>query len=216
MGSSSRAGFRIGDSDSSDSERLPVIDFSQKTKGSACSEPAVTRPDLARPAGGANVYTVSSDSEEDEEAFVPLAVRLKQKVGAKGTCESQKSSVNRNGGSEEKISTAQCVLQGDDGAVWNYRKDSVSVRDADAAIPKRKRTPEEVEASREEALRRKAEREKQNGERDRLRAEKKVMTDAVKAMRPEECIKHMVVLVDPGRWRCCSGTFLTLLRGVLN
>ncbi|XP_053495585.1 crossover junction endonuclease EME1 isoform X1 [Ictalurus furcatus] len=202
MGSSSRAGFHIGDSDSSDSERLPVIDFSQKPKTSVCSDSsdsAMTHPFSARPAGG-SVFTVSSDSEEEEEAFVPLAVRLKQKAVAKSKCESQKSCVNQNGGLKEKISTAQCVKVSEDnpGAGRRYGKEPVSVRDEDVGLRKRKRTLEDVEGSREEALRRKVERERQHGERERMRAEKKALTDAVKAMKPEECIKHMVVAVDPG------------------
>ncbi|KAB5555826.1 hypothetical protein PHYPO_G00038610 [Pangasianodon hypophthalmus] len=201
MGSSSRAGFRINDSESSDSEQLPVIDFSQKPKTVVCSDSpdsATTHPVSARPAGG-NVFTVSSGSEEEEEeAYIPLAVRLKQKAVAKSTCESQNSSVNQNGGLKEKISTAQCVQVLQDDPLRHYGKEPVSVRDEDTGLRKRKRTLEEIEASREEALRRKAEREKQHGERERLRMEKKALMDAVKAMRPEECIKHMVVVVDPG------------------
>ncbi|KAK3528643.1 hypothetical protein QTP70_006344 [Hemibagrus guttatus] len=190
MGSSSRAGFCMSDRDS---EQLPVIDFSQKPKTLLCSDSsdsAMTHPVSARAAGG-NVFTVSSDSEE-EEVFVPLALRLKQKAVAKSTCESQKSSVSQNGGFKMKISTAQSVkiVEEDPGA---YGKE-----DEDVGIRKHKRTLEEIEASREEALRRKAERTKQHGERERLRAEKKALTDAVKAMRPDECIKHMVAVVDPG------------------
>ncbi|KAK2866693.1 hypothetical protein Q7C36_002749 [Tachysurus vachellii] len=192
MGSDSR-GFNISDGDSSDSEQLPVIDFSQKPKTLLCSDSAMTHPVSARPAGG-NVFTVSSDSEE-EEVFVPLALRLKQKAVAKSTCESQNSSVSQNKGLKANILTAQrvTVVQEDPGAVRCYRNE-----DEDAGIRKRKRTLEEMEACREEVLRRKAEREKQHGEKERLRAEKKALTDAVKAMRPDECIKHMVVVVDPG------------------
>lgn len=204
MGSSSRAGFRLSDSDSSDSEQLPVIDFSQKPETSACRNSAPSRPVSARAAGG-NVFTVSSDSEDEDEAFVPLAVRLKQKAGAKGTCSSQKSSAYQSRGLKEKTSAAQCVevLEDDSGAA-KLVSESVSAADEDGGIRKRRRTPEEMEAGREEALRRKAEREKQHGEKERLRAEKKALTDAVKAMRPEECIKHVVVVVDPGGWRCGS------------
>lgn len=163
----------------------------------------MTHPVSARPAGG-KIFTVSSDSEEvEEEVFIPLAVRLKQKAVAKSTCESQKSCVSQNGGLKMNISAAQgvTVVEEDPCAARSYAKE-----DEVAGLRKRKRTLEEIEASREEALRRKAEREKQHGE--RLRVEKKALTDAVKAMRPDECIKHMVVVVDPGRWRCCSSIFL--------
>lgn len=212
MGSSNRAGFRLSDGDSSDSEQLPVVDFSQKPKTLGCLDSATSQPVSARPAGG-NVFMVSSDSEEEEEeAFVPLAVRLKQKAVAKS---SQKSFVNQNGDLKEKTWSVQCVnvIEDDPSAVRSV-SEPVSVRDEEAGIRKRKHTSEDIGASREEALRRKAERVKQHGERERMRAEKKALTDAVKAMRPEECIKHMVVVVDPGRWHCCSRTSLTLFHGV--
>ncbi|XP_058261683.1 crossover junction endonuclease EME1 isoform X2 [Hemibagrus wyckioides] len=195
MGSSSRAGFCMSDGDSSDSEQLPVIDFSQKTNTlprSDSSDSAMSHPVSTRPAGG-NVFTVSSGSEEEEEeVFVPLALRLKQKAVAKVRCESQKWSVSQNGGLKMKSSTAQSVktVEEDPGAHGK--------QDEDARIRKRKHTLEEMEASREEALRRKAVREKQHGERERLRVERKALTDAVKAMRPDECIKHVVAVVDPG------------------
>lgn len=231
MGSSSRAGFCLSDGDSSDSEHLPVIDFSQKPKNSVCSSSASSRPVSARPTGG-NIFTVSSDSEdeEEEEAFIPLAVRLKQKALAKSKCG------NQNGGTTEKTSAAQCggVIEDDPAAVKTVSESAsksfsesasksihesaskpVSGRDENAGIRKRKRTLEEMEASRKEALYRRAEREKQHGERERLRVEKKTLMDAVKAMRPEECIKHMVVVVDPGEWCCSSRIFLTLLHGVM-
>ncbi|KAM6951478.1 crossover junction endonuclease EME1 [Aplochiton taeniatus] len=55
-----------------------------------------------------------------------------------------------------------------------------------------------------EDMRRKEARERQQGgkevrrlEQDRQKVERKALADAVKALRPEECIKHMVVGVDP-------------------
>ncbi|XP_067432098.1 crossover junction endonuclease EME1 [Thunnus thynnus] len=67
-----------------------------------------------------------------------------------------------------------------------------------------KRTAEEIQGSREEALRRKQARERQRQdkevlrqEQERQKAEKKALAEAAKALRPEECIKHMVVVVDP-------------------
>ncbi|KAM9336320.1 crossover junction endonuclease EME1 [Symphorus nematophorus] len=67
-----------------------------------------------------------------------------------------------------------------------------------------KRTVEEIQASREEALRRRQARERQHRGREALRqeqerqkAERKALAEAAKALRPEECIKHMVVAVDP-------------------
>ncbi|XP_038846529.1 crossover junction endonuclease EME1 [Salvelinus namaycush] len=65
-----------------------------------------------------------------------------------------------------------------------------------------KRTGEEIQGSREE-LRREA-RERQQGDKEarmlqqeKQKAEKAALAEAVKALRPEECIKHMVVSVDP-------------------
>ncbi|XP_071249883.1 crossover junction endonuclease EME1 isoform X1 [Salvelinus alpinus] len=65
-----------------------------------------------------------------------------------------------------------------------------------------KRAGEEIQGSREE-LRRGA-RERQQGDKEarmlqqeKQKAEKAALAEAVKALRPEECIKHMVVSVDP-------------------
>lgn len=80
---------------------------------------------------------------------------------------------------------------------------------ADASPAKRKpakRMVEEVQASREEAVRRRQARETQQRgkealrqEQERQKAERKALAEAAKALRPEECIKHMVVAVDPGK-----------------
>ncbi|XP_066521787.1 crossover junction endonuclease EME1 [Hoplias malabaricus] len=232
MGSSSRAQFQFSDTDSSDSEELPVIDFSRRRN--AQEEPKHdlvvldssdskmvhqvsfwTNPPPTGAAGG-DILMVSSESEE-EEAFVPLAVRLKQKqtdiATARGTHESQASSAKQKGKLMDNspallTSTIPEVRTADFPGKYS---DHISHQssDYDAAcvskdhlsrgenLQKGKRTPAEIDAAREEALRRRAEREQQ-GERERLRAEKKALADAVKAMRPEECLKHMVVTVDPG------------------
>ncbi|KAF0025036.1 hypothetical protein F2P81_021917 [Scophthalmus maximus] len=72
-----------------------------------------------------------------------------------------------------------------------------------------KRTAEEMQGSREEALRRRQARERRQGdkevlrlEQERLKAERKALAEAAKALRPEECIKHMVVAVDPDDGVC--------------
>lgn len=69
-----------------------------------------------------------------------------------------------------------------------------------------KRTAEEIQSSREEAQRRREARERQQGgkevlrqEQERQKAERKALAEAARALRPEECIKHMVVAVDPGK-----------------
>ncbi|XP_045924486.1 crossover junction endonuclease EME1 [Micropterus dolomieu] len=61
-----------------------------------------------------------------------------------------------------------------------------------------------IQASREDALLRRQARERQQRgkgalrqEQERQKAERKALAEAAKALRPEECIKHMVVAVDP-------------------
>lgn len=65
---------------------------------------------------------------------------------------------------------------------------------------------EKIQASREEALKRRQCMERQKRYKDELRQEQErqkvemnALSKAAKAMRPEECIKHMVVAVDPGK-----------------
>ncbi len=77
-----------------------------------------------------------------------------------------------------------------------------------------KRTVEEIQASREEALRRLQARERQQRgkealrqEQERQKAERKALAGAAKALRPEECIKHMVVAVDPGKEKTLNHTW---------
>ncbi|XP_062859990.1 crossover junction endonuclease EME1 [Trichomycterus rosablanca] len=216
---SRRAGFQMSDTDSSDSEQLPVFDFSQKkstekpksspvdsdTLGSDMTPLVI--PNASCPARG-DVYMVSSDSEE-EEVFVPLALRLKQKPnGLPSQIGTHEVRVSVNGNGNFNIhsvpAAAHRVLTNfhpDTDAISHHSTSygpSRSVKEPVAVTEKCKRTPAEIGNSREEALRRKAEREKQQVEKERITAEKKVLVDTVKAMRPEECLKHMVVMVDPG------------------
>ncbi|XP_072523610.1 crossover junction endonuclease EME1 [Salminus brasiliensis] len=236
MGTTSRVVFQFSDSDSSDSEKLPVINFSQRctTREEPRSKPDLVvvdgsdskrgHPVSARtcgiPAGavGGDVLMVSSESEE-EEAFIPLAMRLKQKQAdmakASGMHESRTLSANHNGNLMDKPSPSLITHHIPEAQPADYQgkySNNISHQSSDydpacvskdplsrgENLRKGKRTPAEMDAAKEEALRRRAEREKQQGERGRLRAEKKAMVDAVKAMRPEECLKHMAVAVDPG------------------
>lgn len=224
----------ISDSDSSDSEHLPVFDFSQsKTKHAdlvvldhsdsemaPVSNPVSSEVRGSAGAAGRDVLMVSSDSE-DEEALIPLAVRLKQKQrglasALTGPEKSQASSTVSNGSSQllnvpansnsedqsvqrNKISNNIRQFSSDYNAPY-LAKEPPPAAENGTYLAKRKKTPAEVEAARQEALRKRATREQQQEEKERLRLEKKAMADAVKALRPEECIKHMVVTVDPGRW----------------
>ncbi|XP_040922599.1 crossover junction endonuclease EME1 [Toxotes jaculatrix] len=90
---------------------------------------------------------------------------------------------------------------------WLPLKPFSSAGSTDTSPAKRKpakRTVEEIQASREEALRRRQARVRQQRdkevlrlEQERQKAERKALAEAAKALRPEECIKHMVVAVDP-------------------
>nr|XP_040033116.1 crossover junction endonuclease EME1 isoform X2 [Gasterosteus aculeatus aculeatus] len=81
---------------------------------------------------------------------------------------------------------------------------------------------EEVQASREEAQRRRQAGEgQQRGkealrqEQERQKAERKALAAAAKALRPEECIKHMVVAVDPALLQLeGGGTLLAALQAL--
>uniref|UniRef100_A0A673KQC1 Crossover junction endonuclease EME1-like n=2 Tax=Sinocyclocheilus rhinocerous TaxID=307959 RepID=A0A673KQC1_9TELE len=168
-------------------------------------------------AARSDVLMVSSDSEE--EAMIPLAVRLKQKQLGLGTAainaeETRASNVVSNGCSRllevpsyhinpeaqpierNKICsniTRQC--SSNNNAPYLSKEPPP---ENGTYLAKCKKTPAEVEAARQETLRKRAMREHQQEEKERLRMEKKALADAVKALRPEECIKHMVVTVDPG------------------
>uniref|UniRef100_A0A8C1ZCV2 Essential meiotic structure-specific endonuclease 1 n=1 Tax=Cyprinus carpio TaxID=7962 RepID=A0A8C1ZCV2_CYPCA len=241
-----RPGFLLSDSDSSDSEELPVFDFSQSKSrqpnlvvlDSSDSEMApvadpVSSLEVHAPAGAArsNVLMVSSDSEE--EAMIPLAVRLKQKqlglsAAAISAEETRASNVVSNGCSrlldvpahhinpeaqpvERNNICSNIIRQCSSNNNAPYlTKEPPPEADNGTYLAKRKKTPAEVEAARQEAVRKRALREHQQEEKERLRMEKKALADAVKILRPEECIKHMVVTVDPGRWQ-----YLHLLNGLL-
>ncbi|KTG31876.1 hypothetical protein cypCar_00050091 [Cyprinus carpio] len=229
-----RPGFLLSDSDSSDSEELPVFDFSQSKSrqpnlvvlDSSDSEMApvadpVSSLEVHAPAGAArsNVLMVSSDSEE--EAMIPLAVRLKQKqlglsAAAISAEETRASNVVSNGCSrlldvpahhinpeaqpvERNNICSNIIRQCSSNNNAQYlTKEPPPEADNGTYLAKCKKTPAEVEAARQEAVRKRALREHQQEEKERLRMEKKALADAVKILRPEECIKHMVVTVDPG------------------
>ncbi|XP_050980543.1 crossover junction endonuclease EME1 [Labeo rohita] len=228
----SRPGFLLSDSDSSDSEDLPVFDFSQsKSKqpnlvvlDSSDSEMApvadpISSLEVHASAGAvrSDVLMVSSDSEEEEETMIPLAVRLKQKQLGLGTAAISAEETRASNGSSRLLDVPAHHINPEAQPVERNKICSNTTRqyssNNDAPyltkepppeaengtyLAKRKKTPAEVEAARQEALRKRAMREHQQEEKERLRMEKKALADAVKALRPEECIKHMVVTVDPG------------------
>lgn len=69
-----------------------------------------------------------------------------------------------------------------------------------------KRTAGAIQVCGEETLKRREARERQQKDKETLRqeqerqkAERRALSEAAKALRPEECIKHMVAAVDPGK-----------------
>ncbi|XP_005156276.1 crossover junction endonuclease EME1 [Danio rerio] len=230
----SRPGFVLSDSESSDSEELPVFDFSQSQTrqtnlvvlDSSDSEMApvanpVSSLEVQTSAGAtkSDVLMVSSASEDEEEPMIPLAVRLKQKqcglsISATNAEQSRASNAVSNGCSRlldvpayhinpEAQPVQRNKISSNITRHYSSNHDAPYLTKEPEAengtyLAKRKKTPAEVEAARQEALRKRAIREHQQEERGRLRMEKKALADAVKALRPEECIKHTVVTVDPG------------------
>ncbi|KAJ8363637.1 hypothetical protein SKAU_G00124680 [Synaphobranchus kaupii] len=260
------------DEDTSDTEELPIYDFLQLSHSQAAHR-QTEEPDLVvlnssdseslappfsgshpRPTSllpeqrGEKVVLVSSDSEE--EPFVPLALRLKQRRGGPPTSTAttcpdppQYASANRPDASVQphhcKTSSGPSpagrpntpVLLDLEEDEENSEGPTASVFDlhsaefcpwteGDASPPPKKaakRSPAAIEVARLEALRRKEARGRQQAEKEvrklqleRERAEKRALADAVKALRPEECIKHMVVSVDPALLQLDGGGVLLM------
>ncbi|KAJ8283893.1 hypothetical protein COCON_G00027430 [Conger conger] len=251
------------DEDSSDAEELPIYDFlqlsnSQRGRRQMEADELVVlnssdSESLAPPFSGFHpepssllrqqreeqVVLLSSDSEE--EVFVPLAVRLKERLGGSSTSTTavrpdppQHASASRPHPSVQphryKTSSDPTsaghrntpVLldqEGDEESSWAPEASGYCPRaDVGASPPKKKvakRSPAEVEAARVEALKRKEARERHQVEKevrklqlDKDRVEKRALADAAKALRPEECIKHMVVSVDPALLQLDGGGVL--------
>ncbi|XP_071779019.1 structure-specific endonuclease subunit EME1 [Centroberyx gerrardi] len=198
--------------DSSDTEEAPPF------------SPASEKGDLGAVTGAANVMMISSESDEEDAPYVPLAQRLKQRQESISTSSSvtndkdaEQYSNNRFSESEPLSSSHQRrmenrgTLDGPEEAAlpqqWPPPKPSSWAGSASTSPAKKnpaKRTVEEIQASKEEALKRREARGRQQGdkevlrlEQERQRAERKALAEAAKALRPEECIKHIVVAVDP-------------------
>ncbi|KAG7239782.1 hypothetical protein INR49_028369 [Caranx melampygus] len=218
------------DSTSDLDEELPVFDFLCQTSKTHTEKPGTVDLDdsdaegAAAPssvkstAGAHDVMMISSDSDDDAP-YVPLAQRLKQR---RDNVISAPSSVTNEKDAEQR-SPANLVglqLPCQNGlpesepqlSFQQMRAPFSGVKNADTFPAKgkpAKQTVEEIQASRDEALRRRQAREGQQRdkevlrlEQERQKAERKALAEAAKALRPEECIKHMVVAVDParGRW----------------
>uniref|UniRef100_A0A672GEG9 Essential meiotic structure-specific endonuclease 1 n=1 Tax=Salarias fasciatus TaxID=181472 RepID=A0A672GEG9_SALFA len=212
------------DSSSDLDEELPVFDF--LLSGRQLDKPQPVNSDgeeLAAPSsvvkGDADVMMISSDSDDDAP-YVPLAQRLQQRRDdAIRASSSSSSSTFTNG----KISQQHCTakqttlqLSHQNGSADSYRVMGVGREASDeqenfpllppvrlgSPVRKKaaKRTAGEIQASREEALKRRRQQQDKEAlrqEQQREKAERRALAENAKALRPEECIKHMVVAVDP-------------------
>uniref|UniRef100_A0A3Q2QDN9 Essential meiotic structure-specific endonuclease 1 n=1 Tax=Fundulus heteroclitus TaxID=8078 RepID=A0A3Q2QDN9_FUNHE len=190
------------ESSSDSDEELPVFDFLQtRPSNGAASQRSPKNPGPVSPsprgaAGSTDVMMISSDSEDDAP-YVPLAQRLMLRQGGGVLGDRNATEAPRRKGPPEP--EHQLVLR-QEGRTSPQEVDDLPLRPLSApqradSSPSRtkatKRTVEEIQASREEAQRRRQARERQQ------QAERKALAEAAKALRPEECIKHMVVAVDP-------------------
>ncbi|KAI1896675.1 hypothetical protein AGOR_G00097200 [Albula goreensis] len=267
----SRLDAQHNEDSTSDLDDLPVYDFSQPTRSQAKPAEMVVldSSDSESPApqsrvshlvacsagagGDQKAFTLSSDSEE--EAFVPLALRLKQRldntvkpatvmcpVQPQFTPASISDTCMQPHLSKTSLNTAQVAQhnallfldpeeekensEGPKASLTEWDPvESCPWTEQPVSPPKKKvakRSPTEIEAAREEALRKRRDRERLQVERElrrlemeRQKVEKKALTEAVKALRPEECLKHMVVSVDPALLQLDGGgALLTSLQAL--
>ncbi|KAK2821067.1 hypothetical protein Q5P01_024026 [Channa striata] len=227
----------------SDADKKDVVHLDDcKAEDAAISSTA--KGNMGECARVADVMMISSSSDDDDAPYVPLVQRLKERQG-KVICA---SSTVRNGidahqcspsnlascqkklpesvncrasdGSEEEVAAAVALPQR-----WLPQKPLSSTGSTDMSPAKRKPakwTAEEIQASREEGLKRRQIRERQQRDKEALRleqerqkAERKALAEASKALRPDECIKHMVVAVDPALLQLeGGGSLLTSLQAL--
>ncbi|KAM9715897.1 crossover junction endonuclease EME1 isoform 1-T3 [Menidia menidia] len=171
----------------------------------------------------AEIMMISSDSDEDSP-YVPLAQRLKHR---QDNVVSASSSVPKGGDSEQRLPSQLASLQASRQTGFSESERPRSLHQVRTASSEElqdfsrpvlkplsdtssakskltKRTEEGISASGDEALKRRQAKERQQWDREALRkeqerqkAERKAVMEAAKSLRPEECIKHMVVAVDP-------------------
>uniref|UniRef100_A0A3P9MDJ4 Essential meiotic structure-specific endonuclease 1 n=1 Tax=Oryzias latipes TaxID=8090 RepID=A0A3P9MDJ4_ORYLA len=176
-------------------EELPLFDFLQPTprciQGSPTESEQAAKTKAGVPPGTADVMMISSDSDDD---YAPLAQRLKPS--------SDSSSVSGGkmpdgGFSLSRSSSCQNGVLAAGHPPSVRREEPQSCKTSSAWRNLTKRPTEEIQTSLEEALRRRQDKEALKQEREKQKAEKRAVVEAAKALRPEECIKHMVVAVDP-------------------
>lgn len=191
---------------------------------------ATTSSSSSQPTRTADVMMISSDSDDDDAPYVPLAQRLKQKLDCESSVANGKHAEDGSPSSlagaqlgqvnvplsinqVQTVNPAVSAGSAEDAAhplSWLPRPKPIPGTGPASACPAKgkaaKRTAEGIQASREEALKRREARERQQKDKEALRqeqerqkAERRALSEAAKALRPEECIKHMVAAVDPGK-----------------
>ncbi|XP_037546752.1 crossover junction endonuclease EME1 [Nematolebias whitei] len=204
-----------GDSDSSDlDEELPVFAFLQPSGHSSQKKPGTGGADAelsavsslkagdpgAHTGRAANIMTISSDSDDDV-SYVPLSERLKHR---QDSLINTSSAVPSGKGAEFCLSSEQTSSRQVKQTARAESEDASLSLFSPAIKKATKRTAEAIRASSEEAVKQRQlrnsqqqEKETLKREQERAKAERRALAEAVKAQRPEECIKHMVVAIDP-------------------
>lgn len=225
------------DSTSGLQEELPAIDFLQPHPCATHTEnldlggakEAVLSSSAKGNTGArtakTDVLMISSESDDDAP-YVPLAQRLTEAV-TKSKQHSPSNLVSEQLPCQINLSESKPLLGVRDLGTVNY-----DISDGVVALHQRwlqlkhhsgvgiiqtypvKRIVEMIQASREETLKRKqAMRQKRDKDvlwqkQEKQKVERNALSEAAKAIRPEEYIKHMVVAVDPGNGK----KYLTLCR----
>lgn len=172
---------------------LPAFDFLSQTSLRHKSGPDGSAPTCSYQS---DVMMVSSGSD-DEAPYVPLAQRLKQR---QDDPISASSSTLSNKDTEPQPLCCLSIRH----QLPRHQKGVTTL-----PLPKRKHamcSVEEIQASREEVLKGREAKERVHQdiellqeEKEREKSARKALAEAVKTLRPEEYIKHMVVVVDPGQ-----------------
>ncbi|KAK5876333.1 hypothetical protein CesoFtcFv8_025699 [Champsocephalus esox] len=228
------------DSSSDLDEEFPVFDFLQSARhphpASQSSTDNTHSGNVGTYSGAADVMMISSDSDGDAP-YVPLAQKLKQRqesvISASSSVTNGKDAehyspsklgdlqLSRQNGlseSEQPLSFHQVrTVSPDEAAVFPQQGLPPTDTKKNAA-----KQMLEIQSSRKEVLMKKQNREGHQRakeghrqEQERQRAERKALAEAAKALRPEECIKHMVVAVDPALLQLeGGGTLLAALQAL--
>jgi len=180
------------DSTSDLDEELPVFDFLQAGRRRASQslvEASAAKGDAAAGGtGAADVLMISSDSD-DCAPYVPLAQRLEQRrrkaISPSSSSSSSSYAAAGNGEDGERCPPSNLPRpNGPSGSDWLLGLRQARTASRGASPVRRKPAGRGQQKDKEE--------------RERQKAERKALAEAAKALRPEECIKRMVVAVDPG------------------